>query len=213
MIGIVALLAAGLWTLYALLFWKTTELPGPITFQPDLTPATIGTKLAPFLVIAVLIERTIQVFFGLWIEPEEHALDMQAERANRALATLDSEDTIASRNAAAALLKHESREPAALRDEAKTQLQAASDTAAEIKQTKTRVAFLLGGSLGLLVALAGARMLGIIVKFGSPIPRHWIALDVLLTAGLLGGGADGFNHLTSTLAAYLETLKKKAESR
>jgi hypothetical protein len=45
------------------------------------------------------------------------------------------------------------------------------------------------------------------------VPRWFILLDVLLTAGLLSGGADGINHITELIATYLGRLNKQADPR
>jgi hypothetical protein len=125
-------------------------LPGRVEFQPfDL--ALFLKSLAPLLVIALLIERTVAVLFGIW--PEE-------ERTARA----------------------------------------------------SRWAFLAGGTLGVLVSVAGVRLVETLLAPGSGTGRLFRATDVLLTGGLLGGGADGFRQLAKVLRAFLEAGRAKAEA-
>jgi hypothetical protein len=159
-----------------------------VQFQPfGLTQFT--TSLAPLLVVALLIERVIEVFFGVWREPGDRVVEQEAAVAEaRAMGGVASVAEAAAAQTAVAIRKGEN----------------------------TRIAFLCGGTLGIIASLAGVRALVLLVdaqkSWGAVGPsRWWTLLDVLLTAGLLGGGADGFHHTTAALSAFLKATQKKAE--
>jgi hypothetical protein len=102
--------------------------------------------------------------------------------------------------------------------EAAGQLAVAQAASAEWVSNTTRIANLAGGSLGIVAALAGLRMLSLLTEVGSgglkDLPPWQLGvfngLDVLLSAGLLGGGAAAFHTFTSLVGAFLDTSKQKA---
>ena len=187
-------IVAGIISLFAVYLTIRLELPTSATFKP-VDPASLSATLAPLLVIAILIERTIEVFFGVWREPEDRAAEHKVDAAKQAvtltaLASGAAEERSSTLNA----------------------LDAATDVQASRKVLNTRLAFLMGGSLGLIAAIAGARVLALLVSKAPDAPTGWNLLDIFLTAGLLGGGADGFHHIMAAISGFLQATQHKAES-
>lgn len=78
-----------------------------------------------------------------------------------------------------------------------------------------RVAFLVSLLFGILIACTGLRVLDGLVVLSDEVKRDpvwqaqvWFGVDILLTGGIIGGGAAGINSLINTLSANL-TIKPK----
>jgi len=183
---------AGLVALVAVYLAIRGQLVSAATFKP-FDSGSFATNIAPLLVISVVIERTIEVFFGIWREPEDRVVEQKVQAAKTVVALAAMTDAAppadATNNLANATAEHAQR-----------------------KLVNTRLAFLAGGTLGLVAALAGARLLSLLVAT-APVPGiGWNLLDIFLTAGLLGGGADGFHHLTAAVSSFLQATQHKAEN-
>lgn len=186
-------------------------------------------SLTPLLVIAVLIERTIEVFFGITREPADRALEARWDQANAALKQLEAGTAPVSMGvalAAASTTKaaHEvitvpAEEAAGTRAaaiyNASVSLAATEQARTQRRADATRIAFTASLILGVAAAILGARVLALLAAPDQQFPtgawQDWYnILDVLLSAGLLAGGSEGFHHLTSVIREFLESLQKKA---
>jgi hypothetical protein len=78
------------------------------------------------------------------------------------------------------------------------------------------LAMYTGYALGIIVGLAGVRILTVMFETSSLTGTQEIlfhAMDVLLTAGLIGGGSKGINAVTDVFGKYLEATSQKVEAR
>lgn len=185
--------------------------------------------LTPLLVIAVLIERTIEVFFGITREPADRALEARWDQANAALKQLEAGTApvgmgVALAAASTTKAAHEViTVPAEGAAEARAvaiynaslSLASTEQARAQRRADATRIAFTASLILGLAAAILGARVLALLAAPDQQLPagawQDWYnILDVLLSAGLLAGGSEGFHHLTSVIREFLESLQKKA---
>ena len=80
-----------------------------------------------------------------------------------------------------------------------------------------RIAFLSSVTAGLVIALAGVRVLSPLVDVESVFPEGggvfpltvFHSIDVILTAGLLGGGASGVHQIVKVFGDQMDSLRKK----
>jgi hypothetical protein len=224
---------------YAVVANQPGGLPA-LNFKP-VTADGLATALAPMLVVAILIERAVEVIFGIWREPDDRRLEglaSDARHVTRSLLTPARDDeafrtlaaarvgTLASaaRDAPEVLLSKLSINAETI---AGANLAAIADTANRIETgaraairereaAATVLAFVLAMGLGLFAAIIGMRVLpNLLAAPGNGLtagPRLALDfLDVWLSASLLAGGAEGFHHITSTIRAFLEASKAKAE--
>lgn len=182
-----------LWILCAVLgaafITVTGRAMGAVQFKPfDLN--MIALSLAPLFVVALLIERTIEVFFGMWREPGDREAEAGAPQEVR--------DKIAKG------FRAETVDP----------------ELAKRKAENTRIAFVTNAILSLGVALAGVRILALLIEPCQPVwgdctdkgnlsaaPGLWQFTDVILTAGILAGGASGFHQVTQLLNSYMKSAR------
>ncbi|MGH7517277.1 MAG: hypothetical protein ACREOC_07385 [Gemmatimonadales bacterium] len=206
--------------------------PPSVVFKPfKLDEFT--ASLVPILVIALLVERAIEVFFGIVREPEESKIRAALGRAREGFIQAGRGRLYRGytlllhrlpRGGRAQLLARSSADRHQYRqyllEEAETQILAEQQRLDGRKADNTRLASILGGALGILVALAGVRTLDLLLDGTTPWlvpgvdgtvagrPGWWVALDVFLTAGLIGGGAEGFHRITSVLGTYMTRLSE-----
>ncbi len=85
----------------------------------------------------------------------------------------------------------------------------------EFKTGTQRRALLVGLTLGLLVSLAGVRLLGPIFEFGAGEASFQHSVfqftDITLTAGLIAGGSATIHELMALIDDFLKTSRKRAK--
>ncbi len=74
------------------------------------------------------------------------------------------------------------------------------------------IALLIGFSLGVIVCSAGVGLLASVVDTSKASINFIRGVDILLTAGLIAGGSDGFHQFTSALETFFSESKKKMET-
>ena len=182
-------------------------------------PKTIGTTLLGFLLIALFIERAMEAYTAVWREPERRtkatAVRQARARVNAANSRIEQVAKVvrsASANAAAPDLQnlHAEREKAVKEHE-----KAVSDVEAHRSETRFRTTK-WSLFLGALIAIAGVRALNSFVDLPEDVQVSkylFIFLDVVVTAAMLGGGADGIHQIISVFTTAAEEKKADAEGR
>ena len=166
-----------------------------LAFKPFQADAIVGNLTALFL-ISLFLERALEVFVSSWRDADCRTLEHDIRYA---LATAKA----APDAAAAAEAERAVRE---------------KRHALHLYKAKTgRVAFICGLVAGAVIALAGARALGpLLVKLpdsGTPQALVVTVVDVVITAGLIGGGSDGIHKLVSVITDYLDAVRTKVAAK
>jgi hypothetical protein len=165
--GLVVVLAASL--LIVAVF-----TPGLIPFAP-MTVTDVVNVITPLFLVALFIERGLEVFLTSW-------------RAGESQRRADSND-------AAGLREH--------------------------KIVTQRLAFLAGTAVGVIISALGVRALQPLV-YADLFPgadgvqlqeRVFMAMDVLLTGLLLGGGADGLHKIVTVFTNFMDATAQQAKRR
>jgi len=188
------LFPAALVALSAAAAWQASNFTG-LAFRPFQADEIVGNLTALFL-ISLFLERALEVFVSSWRDADcrsiehdiRHAL-AAAKAAPDAAAAAEAERTVREKRHALQLYK------------AKT----------------ARVAFTCGLTAGAVIALAGARalapLLAALPPAGSPQALVVTIVDVVITAGLIGGGSDGIHKLVSVITDYLDAVRTKVAGK
>ena len=72
-----------------------------------------------------------------------------------------------------------------------------------------RVALIIGFSLGVLVCSAGVGMLSTILNTEGANQGLVRFIDIILTAGLIAGGSDGFHQFVAAIETFFIESRKK----
>jgi hypothetical protein len=153
----------------------------------------IGNVLGPLVLVALFIERAVEVLMTVWREPEAQEAESRVTRA-REVAGPDAAAT--DRGVAAAELD--------LR---------------RYKAQSRRIAFALTLTLGLFAALLGIRAVQQFLE-GGVLPTDitgaqkaaFVRFDMFITAAMIAGGAEGIHRVVSAFTAFADASKKRAQS-
>lgn len=149
--------------------------PGLVRFA-EVAVADVGRIVAPLLLLALFLERAIEVVVGAWREGDRQSLELAC-----AAPELDLEERQGRRNI---LLAHR-------------------DTTRCIALLASLTAGVLLSALGVRVLeqLVDADMLAALAEWQQ---RSFAVLDVLITGALLAGGADGLHKVVATFTTFME---------
>jgi len=176
----VTVLAAG-----GVLLWT----PGPIGFR-KFSPADFMQQLTPLLLVALLIERSLEVFLTTWRGEKASELQRNVEKAQSLV-------NAAPGDPALLLLLHK-----------------AQDDCAEYRAGTQKIALPAALVLGILIGALGIRTLGNLIDGaafnGSTHPHQhaWFTVaDVLLTGALVGGGSDVVHSFITAFTNFFNPSK------
>ena len=82
------------------------------------------------------------------------------------------------------------------------------------KEVTARIAFLIGLSAGILISIVGVRVLDPLIDFDTTMATAlqvsvFKFADIVVTGGLIGGGADGIHKLVSVITDFLDQTRAK----
>lgn len=166
--------------------WQASAFSA-LAFKPFRAEEIVGNLTSLFL-ISLFLERALEVFVSWWRDVERVKLEQEIARL----------ETDASADAQRRAV------------ELKQQLQL-------YKSQTARRTFMCGLAAGAVIALAGARALSPLLAdlpaAGSPQALMVVIADVVITAGLIGGGSDGIHKLVSVITDYLEKVRANVANK
>jgi len=183
----------------------------------DVSPKAIGATLLAFLLIALFVERAMEAYTAVWREPERRAKASVVRQAQARVSVANSRIEQASQavrsasgNAPAPHMQdlHAEKEQAV-----KEHQKAISEIETHRSETRARTT-IWSLFLGALIAIAGVRALHSFMDppSGSQFLKGlFIVLDVVVTAAMLGGGADGIHKIISVFTTAAEQKSAEAE--
>ena len=151
---------------------------GPITIPDEAEPfQTALIQLGILYIIALFVERSLEVLIKVWREGEKGSREERVRLANEG-ARLEAEQHLS-----------------------------------EYKAGTRRWALLGGLTLGIMVSLAGVRLLGPIFASELPNEQYQKALfhftDVILTGGLIAGGSATIHQLMALVDDFLKASRNR----
>ena len=164
--------------------------PGLVTFWP-FTVAEFIQLVTPLFLVALFIERVLEVFLTSWRAGGARVVENQAKTTAEEATTT----------------------------EAVEKKVIAEEEVIDYKSRTQRIAFIAGTAIGVAVSALGIRVLELLVDpavFGA-LPQAqrsaFAVADVLLTGALLGGGADALHQLVKVFTNFMESAGKMAKER
>lgn len=157
-------------------------------------PQTVLKVLSPLLLTAGFIERAVEIILSPWRDAQAAVLQSSVDTLKAGALPDDPLAVRALKNQIA---------------EAESKLQ--------IYKGKTQqYAFCASITMGLLASIVGVRALGSFLPSSPTISGAqfaWFkAYDVILTAGLLAGGADGLHSVINMFTTFFDTTTAKTEN-
>ena len=148
-------------------------------FREDLKVQDITGALGALFIIVLLVERVIEIFTSIWRAPEADKLKQNIN---------------------------------SITDKRKTnELKVAKDELAEYKVKTQGITLLTSFSLAIIICAAGVGLLSEIINLPGDAPssqKSFIrGVDIVLTAGLIAGGSDGFHHFVNSFVTFFKNLQ------
>ena len=201
------------------------------------------TQLLTFLIlIALFLERALEVFVTTWRRPGEEEFDSKIDHCERRIAELKEQigrkgnqvETVATKTTSEDSVKSEERTAF---------IQSPGDASGFINELGKELALLSGFNLekgrykagtrkialwmalfvGVLISGVGVRSLETLVNLRESLnPRPLFydgqlfifrSLDTLLTGGLIAGGSEGIHKLTQVFTAFLEETRNQIKEK
>ena len=180
----------------AIMGWLFTEFTSVKFDSQAITAEGIAGLIGALFVISAFIERFLEVFVTAWRALGSEEINHEIELAQ---AIIDDPNATAAERQAAEETK-------------------AHNLEAKWRHTfRTRCwSFQAAVLLGAAVALLGVRALQPLVDLNGVTGWQldlFRTFDVVLTAGLIGGGTDGLHKLFSAITTFLDETKKKTKGQ
>lgn len=168
-----------------------------LSFKTDLDITDVPQLFGYLILIALFVERAIELLLALWRSAEADSLDRNIEKLKERMAKV-SDITEAEKEA-----KHQIM----------TEIELAEDDRVDFKAESRLAAIWTGMVIGVIISTIGVRILGSI--FEDPVSSHkihmglFIVVDVFLTGFVLAGGS-GAIHKIMTL--YDSAMNRATEN-
>ena len=177
-----SLAAAGIVVFWNVLYWQGLKM--------SVSVATLTSLLAPVAFAAAVVERAVEILISPW-------RDTGASKLQKALAAIQARpaDPVNAAN-----------------------LQAASEALDDYRGVTQQYAFAVSLLLSLLVSISGVRALqpfladNALKVLSTDQRGFFFTLDVLLTALLLSGGADGVHSIVNAVTTFFDATATKASN-
>jgi len=151
---------------------------------------TVANVLAPLTLTSGFIERAVEVFITPWRDQGYNRLDAD--------------------------LKTVTANPAAT----PAQIKEATDKLNDYVAETTRYAFVLSVFFGLVAAMVGVRALWPFLGSGKPETailnpgqrNTFVIFDVILSAGLMAGGANGIHSVVTAFTSFFDASAQKSQN-
>jgi hypothetical protein len=181
--GIVIIIAA----LAVSVYFKTTSLG----FKPD-PNVTVLSMLGYLLLVSLFVERAIEIILSSWRSTGADKLDREIDKAKKEIQASQPRD--------------EQNMPLASPD-----LEKLLDTRAAYRADSRFAALWIGMVIGVIVSLAGVRILGNLYEtYGLTSFQLglFIVVDVLLTGFVLAGGSDAINKIYKVYSSFMNRIEQ-----
>jgi hypothetical protein len=173
---------------------------GALTIKP-VTDQSVRALLQTMFVIALFIERALEVFVSAWRDPGAAPLEAAKETAQEKLKQATASGVPSTIQAAQQAL-----------DDAEAALRV-------YKAETKRIALSAAIVVGVLIAAAGLRAFETFVQLRATHQNQWDriagalfnAVNVVITGGLLGGGSDLIHKILKVITDFLEQTSKRIQ--
>jgi len=158
-------------------------LGGRVIFDLDMGPEDYLGVLTHLAIISLITERFVEIFTSVIRVPNRVILEGDLRKS------LESDDEMAKHDAIEAL---------------------------DIYKAKTGIfAMSISFIAGLIIASVGIHVLGPLFDTSGLTPtqnKFFVAIDIVITAGLIAGGSKGVNSLTSSIGAVFDAMKYQSRA-
>jgi len=180
--------------LLSMSFWVS---PAALAIK-TMSATDVISMLSSFFLIALILERSLEVFITTWRAEESDKLDLEIQNLKDKVSQLESKNAT-------------SDELDPLRDNLKKTIYVQTNYRSQTQ----RIALYTGLAVGIAVATAGIRMLHLLVDpntlstFSEGQMGFFRVADIILTGGLIAGGSDGIHKIANVYDNFMNSTATK----
>jgi hypothetical protein len=180
--------------LLSMSFWLS---PGSLAIK-IISATDVISMLSSFFLIALILERSLEVFITTWRAEEADKLDLEIQNLKDKISQRESKNAT-------------SDELDPLRDNLKKTIFVQTNYRSQTQ----RIALYTGLAVGIAVATAGIRMLHLLVDpntlatFSKGQMGFFRVVDIILTGGLIAGGSDGIHKIANVYDNFMNSTATK----
>jgi len=216
------MIVGGFFTIGGLVLVYRREIPG-LPFHENIW-TEIGKTLGGLLIVALIVERIIEILVSIWSSSKSDALLQRRDYYQKLQAKRDKQISDLRKECSDAPPPNESRQEeivAALI--AKRQEATVAESRAEEAEKllvphgarTRRLAAWAGLTIGVIVSMVGFRLMETLVVIdqatrNSPQHRWFLVVDALLTGAVLAGGSIFIHHLFAVYDNFMNSTKRRA---
>ncbi len=186
--------------LIALLVLSVTSAPMVLEFKENYLEEA-QRLIASLFVVAVFVERALEVFVVTWRGPRTNELDAEIVHYSEQLA-------IESKRSGGMVTSQMM--------EIENKLKTLQQERIHYKSDTQRMALWGGLLLGVLIGAGGLRVLSSLLAnytaLGNMQRIIFVVTDVLLTGGLLAGGSEGIHKIYKVYSEFMDATAKRAKA-
>jgi hypothetical protein len=182
--------------------------PSPLGFKP-LTPQAFAGLIGWLFVVALFVERAVEVVVMIFRDQQADQLDETEEHAVRVVKTaIKKAAALAGDNTAApADKKAATDEVEAVRQALVTARQNKLVYRAETKE----IALLISFVFSVFVSLAGVRALHGLLLDTTPTGNLFTAADIVVTGAMLAGGSEGIHRMANAFTSFMDGVSARGD--
>ena len=182
-------------------FWIGTR---PLALK-ELSFANVLSILGSLFIIALILERALDVFLTTWRAGTSEKLDLDISSITKTISNFEKLDDNS---------KLEKKE---IFDQLRVKREQKLEDKLEYRANTRLIALWLGLALGILISSIGVRFIRSLIdplsfnEMSAVQENVFNFIDVLLTGGLLAGGSDGIHKIIDLYRVFMETSAKKSK--
>ncbi len=201
----VLLIVVGVFVVYPV--WSN-QAPPPVGFKP-LTPQAFAGLIGWLFVVALFVERAVEVVVMIFRDQQADLLDEAEEHAVRVVKTaikkaavLAGDNTAAPADKKAATDAVEAVRPA---------LVTARENKLVYRAETKEIALLISFVFSVFVSLAGVRALHGLLLDATPTGNLFTAADIVVTGAMLAGGSEGVHRMANAFTSFMDGVSARGD--
>jgi hypothetical protein len=186
----------------------SNQAPPPVGFKP-LTPQAFAGLIGWLFVVALFVERAVEVVVMIFRDQQADLLDEAEEHAVRVVKTaIKKAAALAGDNTAAPADKKAAADAVEV---VRPALLAARENKLVYRAETKEIALLISFIFSVFVSLAGVRALHGLLLDATPTGNLFTAADIVVTGAMLAGGSEGIHRMANAFTSFMDGVSARGD--
>jgi hypothetical protein len=204
-VTIVLLVVVGAFVVYPV--WSN-QVPPPVSFKP-LTPQAFAGLIGWLFVVALFVERAVEVVVMIFRDQQADQLDEAEEHAVRVVKTaIKKAAALAGDNTAAPADKKATTDAV---EAVRPALVTARENKLVYRAETKEIALLISFVFSVFVSLAGVRALHGLLLDATPTGNLFTVADIVVTGAMLAGGSEGIHRMANAFTSFMDGVSARGD--